>query len=113
MNWRRFGERAIELLIRLCGVSAILFVFGIFVFVFGECKDFLFHRLDLKEFFTSIEWRPTNEPPTYGVFALILGTVAVTIVSMGLAVPFGVGTAVFVSEFCSRRTRETLKIVIE
>ncbi len=113
MNWRRFGERAIELLIRLCGISAILFVFGIFVFVFGSCKDFLLHRLDLKEFFTSMEWRPTNDPPSYGVLALIAGTAAVTIVSMGLAVPFGLGTAVFVSEFCSKRTRETLKIVIE
>jgi len=114
MNWRRFGERAIELLIRLCGVSAILFVFAIFIFILAQCSDFLFHRLALKEFFTSMEWRPTTlNKPTYGVLALITGTAAVTCVSMGLAVPFGLGTAVFVSEFCSRRTRETLKIVIE
>jgi phosphate transport system permease protein len=114
MNWRRFGERAIELIIRLCGVSAILFVFAIFAFVLASCADFLFHRLDLPVFFTSIEWRPTTvDHPVYGALALICGTLAVTFVSMGIAVPVGLGTAVFVSEFCSRRTRETLKVVIE
>ncbi len=45
--------------------------------------------------------------------ALILGTLSVTGLSMALAVPFGLGAAVFVSEFCGSRTREALKIVIE
>ncbi len=114
MHWRRFGERAIELLIWLCGISAILFVFGIFSFVLGEGWDFLIRRLDLKELLTSIEWRPTSpSDPTYGALALISGSAAVTLLAMFLAVPFGLGTAVFVSEFCSSKARETLKIVIE
>lgn len=113
MNWRLFGERAMELLIRLCGISAIVFVFGIFLFVFKEGQDLLFHRLPLGEFLTSIEWRPTSDPPTYGVLALVSGTVAVTAIAMALAVPFGLGSAVFISEFCSKRWRETLKITIE
>lgn len=113
MNRHRIGERAIELLIWLCGISAILFVFGIFLFVFLEGREFLFNRLDFGEFFGSIAWRPTSEPPTYGVLALLSGTIGVTVVAMALAVPFGLGTAVFVSEFCSHRVRETLKIVIE
>jgi phosphate transport system permease protein len=110
---RRVGERAIELGIRLCGVSAIIFVFAIFAFVLREGFDFLVHRLDLKEFFTSIAWRPTAPKPTYGALALIQGTLAVTLTAMAFAVPFGLGTAVFVSEFCPRRTKEFLKIVIE
>ncbi len=113
MNKSRRGERAVELAIRLCGVSSILFVFGLFYFVFREGADFLFHRLDLVQFFTSIEWRPTSEEPKYGALALISGTVAVTVVSMGIAVPFGLGAAVYVAEFCGSRTRETLKILIE
>jgi len=113
MNRRLLGERAIELLIRLCGISAILFVFGIFLFVFREGRQFLFERLDLGEFFTSIAWRPTSDPPTYGVLALISGTAGVTLVAMALAVPFGLGTAVFVSEFSSGRVKEALKITIE
>jgi phosphate transport system permease protein len=110
---RRVGERVIELGIRLCGVSTIIFVFAIFAFVLREGFDFLVHRLDLKEFFTSIAWRPTAPKPTYGVLALIQGTLAVTLTAMAFAVPFGLGTAVFVSEFCPRRTKEFLKIIIE
>lgn len=114
MRWRILGERLVELLIRLCGISAIIFVFAIFVFVLKEGADFLFHRLDLSEFFFSLEWRPTqHEAPTYGALALITGTAAVTLLSMAIAVPFGLGSAVFISEFCSPRVRETLKIVIE
>ena len=110
---RRGGEKAIEAVIFSCGISAIVFVFAIFFFVFREGSDFLFHRLDLVEFFTSIEWRPTSHEPVYGALALISGTFAVTALSMALAVPFGLGAAFFVSEFCPRRTKEALKIIIE
>jgi len=53
--WEIVAERAIEALIRLCGISAILFVFGIFFFVFREGAGFLFAGLDHWEFFTSVE----------------------------------------------------------
>ncbi|MFH1566598.1 MAG: phosphate ABC transporter permease subunit PstC [Gemmatimonadota bacterium] len=110
----RLGEIAIESLIRLCGISAILFVFGIFFFVFREGADFLFRGLDLREFLTSPEWYPTSmSNKRYGVLALIAGTASVTALAMALAVPFGLGAAVFVSEFCSPRLKEAFKIVIE
>jgi phosphate transport system permease protein len=51
--------------------------------------------------------------PAYGTLALLSGSFAITFLAMALAVPFGLGTAVFLSEFCQRRTKETLKIVIE
>ena len=52
-------------------------------------------------------------PSYHGVLALIAGTASVTVTAMALAVPFGVGAAIFVSEFCGPRIKETLKIVIE
>jgi len=108
------AETAIECLIRLCGVSAILFVFGIFFFVLREGSQFLFHGFNFREFFFSQEWYPTSQSHVrYGVLALIAGTASVTLLAMALAVPFGIGAAVFVSEFCSRRAREILKVVIE
>src|SRR6185436_1720676 len=109
-----YSEKAIEWIIRLCGVSAILFVFGIFLFVFREGAPFLFKGLNLVQFFTSPEWYPTSESNVrYGVLALIAGTFSVTILAMVIAVPFGLGAAIFVSEFCSSRVKETLKITIE
>lgn len=109
-----FSETVIELFIRLCGISAIIFVFGIFFFVFREGAGFLFGGLDLGQFLTSPEWYPTSlSHKRYGTFALILGTFSVTALAMLLAVPFGLGAAIFVSEFCSPKLRETFKIIIE
>jgi phosphate transport system permease protein len=116
---RRFteivAERGIEALIHLCGVSAILFVFGIFFFVFREGAPFIFSGdFSVSKFLFSTEWYPTsNVNPRYGVLSLIVGTFSVTALATFIAVPFGLGAAVFVSEFCGNKGRETLKIVIE
>ena len=101
-----------ECLIRLCGWSAILLVFGIFFFVFIEAVP-MFAKLNWGEFFLSPEWRPTAEPAHFGTLALLLGSLSVTGLAMLLAVPLGLGAAVYISEFCGGRTRETLKVLIE
>ncbi len=114
-RWELISESLVEWLIRLCGVSAIIFVFGIFFFVFREGAGMLFSgRLDVGQFLTSIEWYPTSQSNVrYGALALIAGTFSVTLLAMLIAVPFGLGTAIYVSEFCGPRLKETLKIVIE
>ncbi len=113
-RWEVLTERLIEGVIRLCGISAILFVFGIFFFVLREGVDFLFNRLDLGQFFTSIEWYPNSASnKRYGALGLIVGTFSVTALAMAIAVPFGLGAAIYVSEFSGPKTKETFKIVIE
>jgi phosphate transport system permease protein len=114
-RWELISESLVEWLIRLCGVSAIIFVFGIFYFVFREGMGLLWGgRFSAVQFLTSIEWYPTSQSHVrYGALALIAGTFSVTLLAMAIAVPFGVGTAVYVSEFCGPRAKETLKIVIE
>jgi phosphate transport system permease protein len=109
------SESLVEWLIRLCGMSAIIFVFGIFYFVFREGVGFLWSgRFSAVQFLTSIEWYPTSQSHVrYGALALIAGTFSVTLLAMAIAVPFGLGTAIYISEFCSPRSKETLKIVIE
>jgi phosphate transport system permease protein len=108
------GEMALEWLIRACGFSAILFVFGIFFFVLREGAGLLFGDFKLTKFLFSTEWYPTSQSNVrYGVLALIAGTASVTTTAMLIAVPFGLGAAIFVSEFCGQRTKESLKIVIE
>jgi len=114
-RWELISESLVEWLIRLCGVSAIIFVFGIFYFVFREGMGLLWGgRFSAVQFLTSVEWYPTSQSHVrYGALALIAGTFSVTLLSMAIAVPFGVGTAIYVSEFCGPRAKETLKIVIE
>lgn len=106
------GERAIEWLIKLCGISAILFVFGIFYFVFREGAPAI-AKLSFSEFFGGPKWVPASEPGRYGILPLLTGTISVTALAMFIAVPFGLGAAIFVSEFVTGKTRETLKIIIE
>lgn len=110
----RVRETAIEWIIRACGVSAVIFVFGIFYFVFREGQSFLFGDLDLGQFLGSTEWYPDSDVnKRYGVLALIAGTASVTVLAMAIAVPLGLGAAVYVSEFCTGRLKETLKVVVE
>jgi phosphate transport system permease protein len=107
-------EPLVEWTIRLCGWSAILFVAAIFFFVFREAAPVLLGELDLWEFLTSPNWIPSSEVrPQYGILALLIGTLSVTGLAMLLAVPLGLGAAVYLSEFCSGKVREVLKVVIE
>jgi phosphate transport system permease protein len=106
-------ERIIETFIRLCGISAIVFIFSIFFFVFREALP-IPERVTLQKFLLSTEWYPTSLGNVrFGIGALILGTLAVTITAMMVAVPFGLGAAVFVSEFCGGKLKESLKVIIE
>jgi phosphate transport system permease protein len=108
-----YAERAIEWLIRLCGISAIIFVFGIFFFVAREGFPIL-GKLDLGKFLFTPYWHPTSlGTPRFGVGALILGTLSVTALAILMAVPFGLGAAIFVSEFASGKVKEGLKVIIE
>ena len=104
-----------EWLIRLSGVSAILFVLAIFFFVFREAAPVLLSKnFRLAEFLFSPAWYPTSVSHVrYGILALVVGTACVSGLAVLLAVPFSLGAAIFVSEFCGRRLKEVLKAVIE
>lgn len=108
-------EKLTELAIKLSGISAIIFVLAIFFFIFREAAPVLFGPgFKVGEFLTSVEWYPTSAVKVrYGTLALIAGTFSVTILAMVMAVPLGVGIAIYISEFCRPRTREALKITVE
>ncbi|MEN6449869.1 MAG: phosphate ABC transporter permease subunit PstC [Thermoguttaceae bacterium] len=107
------AEPVIEWLIRLCGWSSILFVFSIFVFILIIASN-AFGKLDWREFFFSTEWQPDSVvQPHYGTLALFVGTLSVTVLAMAIAAPLGLGAAVFISEFCGSKVKETLKVLVE
>ena len=109
-----YVDKAVQVLVFVGGISAILFILAIFVFITVEGLGFVFSRFDLVEFFTSPNWRPTSENnPTYGTLALMAGTASVTGLAMLLSVPFSLGAAIFIAEFATGKTREVLKILVE
>ncbi|MEY4829836.1 MAG: hypothetical protein RLZZ562_1632 [Planctomycetota bacterium] len=95
------------------GVSAIVFIVGILVFIATQGLEFAANRLSWTEFFTSIAWRPNSQKPEYGALALIAGTVSTTAVAMILVVPLSLGSAIYIGEFARGKKREWLKILIE
>jgi phosphate transport system permease protein len=107
-------DKAAQILFFVGGVSAIIFIVGIFVFITKEGLSFIASRFDIVEFFTSERWIPTSEKnPTYGALALIAGTASVTGLAVIVAIPFSLGAAIYIGEFATGRTRETLKVLVE
>ena len=107
-------DKLVQTLVFIGGISAIIFVIAIFAFVTKEGFGFILDRFDFQEFFTSPYWYPSDEDaPEYGILALIAGTASVTGLAMLVAIPFSLGTAVFIAEFASGKTREGLKVLVE
>jgi len=109
-----YADKIIKSLVFIGGISAIVFILGIFVFIMKEGAGFLFGRFDFVEFFTSSRWIPTSETnATYGALALIVGTASVTGTAMLISIPLSLGAAIYIGEFATGKTRESLKVLVE
>lgn len=107
-------DQVARVLVFAGGVSAIVFVIAIFVFIAHQGLGFALFELDKVELFTSAGWRPTSEPqPQFGGLALMVGTASVTGFAMLIAVPFSLGAAIYIGEFATGRKREILKVLVE
>jgi len=112
VDW--YVDKLVQALVFIGGFSAIIFILGIFFFITREGIGFIVHSLDIVEFFTSPRWRPTSEQnPTYGALALMVGTASVTGMAMLVAIPFSLGAAIYIGEFAGPKTREALKVLVE
>ena len=112
LDW--YLDRLVQVLVFIAGISAIVFVLGIFTFITVEGFGFLLEDFSFREFFTSQYWEPSDEDaPEYGILALMAGTAAVTGLAMIVAIPFSLGAAIYIGEFATGRTREYLKILVE
>lgn len=106
INWPEF---IITRLIKGSGYSAILFVLLIFYFLMREGLPAL-TEVPLRTLF-STRWYPIEG--MYGIIPLIIGSLVVTIGAAAIAIPFGIGTAVYIAEIAPRWVREILKPLVE
>jgi phosphate transport system permease protein len=110
LDW--YVDKIVQVLVFIGGISAIIFVIGIFAFVTKEGYEFVV-GMDWGEVFLSPYWYPSDDPPEFGILALMAGTASVTGLAMVVAIPFSLGAAIFVAEFATGKTREALKVLIE
>ncbi len=106
---KQIGNVVITSIIKICGYSSILFVGLILVFLLKEGLPAL-KDVPLATLF-SIRWYPIEG--LFGILPLIFGTLLVTISATLIALPFGLGTAIFISEVAPRWIKEILKPIVE
>jgi phosphate transport system permease protein len=106
---RNWGEVVVEALVRATGYSAVLFVVLILLFLLREGLPAL-GEVPLASLL-AVRWYPTENH--FGLLPLIGGTLLVTIGAMLLAMPLGLGTAIFIAEIAPRWAREVLKPLVE
>ena len=89
---------------------AVLFLIVLFLFLEGVP---IFKVTSIREFLFGQFWYPTAEPPEFGIFPLIMASLAVTALAGAIAIPLGVMTAIYLAEIATFRLRELVKPVVE
>jgi len=114
---RNFRERVIAITLFGCGVFSILVTIGIIVSLFSEAIGFFLRpEVNLFTFLTGTTWRPLASqisPENFGVRPLIRGTMMIAMISGAIALPLGLGSAIFLSEYASDKLRSVLKPMLE
>jgi phosphate transport system permease protein len=109
---KRYGERAIQWSLALCAALSVLTTTAIVFSLIGPTIGF-FEIVPADDFFFGVDWTPQFEPPSFGVLAIVAGTLNVTLWAMLFAIPVGLGAAVYLSQYASPRVRKTVKPALE
>lgn len=108
----RFKEKFMTSLWFACAVFGVVIVFFILIFLLISSYP-AFQELGVIPFLFGQDWNPTGFPPTYGIFALIVDSILVTFLAMVIAVPLGIGSAIYISELAPERLKAIVKPAIE
>ena len=108
---RRWGEEVIRALLFLAAAISILTTVGIVIALLAESIPFF---VDVgSKFFTDGSWSPLFADPEFGVWQLLNGTFLITGIAICVAIPIGLASAIYLSEYASPRVRKTIKPILE
>jgi phosphate transport system permease protein len=108
----RYGELVIRGLLFLCALLSVATTVGI-VFALAEPTIEFFGEISIGDFYTGTEWSPLFADAQFGVLPLITATLTTTFWALVVCIPFGLGAAIYLSEYAHDRTRRALKPVLE
>ena len=101
-------ETGIKGILFLSAIFALSVIFFIIFFLFKE-GYLIFENVGLWNFLSGERWNPTGIPPRYGALPLIAGTLLVMLGAIIIAVPLGIGCAIFISEIASPKVKAVIK----
>jgi phosphate transport system permease protein len=109
---RRWGETVIKGLLGLAAAISLLTTIGIVYALVEETIVFL-REVPIHDFLFGTKWSPLFNPPSFGVLPLVAGTFATTLIAMVVAIPLGLGSAIYLSEYARPRVRKSVKPALE
>lgn len=108
----RYGEKVIKAILVMAATVSILTTFGIVVSILIPSIEF-FREVPITDFLFGTEWTPLFADGEFGVVPLVTGTLVITGIAVAIAIPFGLGAAVYLSEYASPRVRKVVKPTLE
>ena len=109
---RQRRDKRISLVFFGVALVSIMALALIVIFLFKEGLP-IFNKISVHDFIFGHYWYPTDDQPDFGIFPLIMASIAVTFVSSVISIPLGVMTAIYLAEAASAKMREIAKPVVE
>ena len=107
-----YGERVIKGVLVLAATISIVTTLGIVISLVVPAVEFFTH-ISVIDFLTGTTWTPLFHNGEFGVLPLVTGTLTITVIATGVAIPLGLGAAVFLSEYATPKVRKVLKPMLE
>jgi phosphate transport system permease protein len=111
VSWQK-KEKVVEFIISSVGFISVIILLIIGFFLFKEAF-YIFYKAGVVNVLFGNAWYPTYDPPSFGMLPLIMGTLAVTLLTALIAIPLGLATAIYIAEIAHHRVKEFLKPLIE
>jgi phosphate transport system permease protein len=112
MSKRKNQEKAIESLLYLSGLTAVVILFLICIFLFRDGLA-LFQNYSLTDFLFGTKWYPTSQPNQFGLLPLLFGSIIVTFGAIIFSVPLGIAVAIYIAELAGEKEADLLKPLVE
>lgn len=108
----RYGEKLIYAFLLITAAVSVAVTTAIVLALFQPLPRF-FSEISIVEFLTATEWSPGYARPIYGVWPIVVGTLIVVITALIVAIPLGLLSAIYLSEYAPNAVRKTIKPVLE
>lgn len=109
---KKIKEGIIETILFLSAFSSVLITISIVLILSYESFGF-FKEVPLKEFLTGTQWTPLFSEPKFGILPLVTGTLLTTAIALLVALPLGLISAIYLSEYAPHKVREIVKPILE